>query len=810
MDRVLRVRKNAVANSCVEQKHKMVHFSSHITQIIPRKVNSDEQHRLMSFEVANKSKISCRTNKSNICFNENGELKSPSSTITSKCNENRIPVYTQSAISRSSFRLTPPNVTDKNAVYEFEVDENEEPRVKKKRRIKTYKEKKRVLFKNMNVKSYHMMNDVPQRTVILRTDKEVNCNTATKITELHKPVKTDSVSVRETSKNSIISIEQIKAHSYVKNTLKKPITEQSNTTTHNLNEQNLSQITKNLNTSYKTCNVDNCSANKNIIEISNDITPQNNFNEFSHDGNDNGNAVAVTFHSNHIVNSSILSPDSRPPDDASVCTSNLQSPLPEHSRLDEGIQVGPLCTSSINSSDVDYNNHFVKRLTASTPVRSTFCLARIHNSQVHLSEGDLKNKYISHFDYDSNNDDDDDEQAEFNGFDFDTCNSDSVGSINLNNQISVTNNREQLVENLPIQQTSIREIISLLKKEVENESTVSKKRGRKLPKAIYEYNTVNRRPAFCNSSLDCYDHSNKSRCESSSVTDIDVTGQERQKGANHEDDKENHIEADRHFTKPPRRSYSITPRRKKQLECKELYENEQKEEEHQNTKVKTRYKRCHRTSKKKCCNICEIFRKFCSVISSLQNFWSVYESLREKAWVIDPEYPKKRDTYSRIVIGENASVLVSINPAEVSSFPEIKFLGADKAVAPFRKTLEDNLQLFGWDINRSLVDNLLTILGFDEFPLPVSPSSSQKKNTRSSQDDLLVDDQECSICFMLRAQDNMLPTKICNNDKCTSVFHLLCLAQWFQSVPTNEPTFNVISGDCPHCGKCCAQHKARM
>ncbi|XP_075221829.1 E3 ubiquitin-protein ligase FANCL-like isoform X2 [Lycorma delicatula] len=202
-----------------------------------------------------------------------------------------------------------------------------------------------------------------------------------------------------------------------------------------------------------------------------------------------------------------------------------------------------------------------------------------------------------------------------------------------------------------------------------------------------------------------------------------------------------------------------------------------------------------------CCNICEIFRKFCSVISSLQNFWSVYESLREKAWVIDPEYPKKRDTYSRIVIGENVSVLVSINPAEVSSFPEIKFLGADKAVAPFRKTLEDNLQLFGWDINRSLVDNLLTILGFDEFPLPVSPSSSQKKNTRSSQDDLLVDDQECSICFMLRAQDNMLPTKICNNDKCTSVFHLLCLAQWFQSVPTNEPTFNVISGDCPHCGK---------
>lgn len=82
-------------------------------------------------------------------------------------------------------------------------------------------------------------------------------------------------------------------------------------------------------------------------------------------------------------------------------------------------------------------------------------------------------------------------------------------------------------------------------------------------------------------------------------------------------------------------------------------------------------------------------------------------------------------------------------------------------------------------MNNNIIDNLLIILGLEEFPKPPTPTNSQLLLKDNINEDVLVADQECSICFMLRMDDNMLPTKICNNDKCTAVFHISCLAQVF-------------------------------
>lgn len=197
-----------------------------------------------------------------------------------------------------------------------------------------------------------------------------------------------------------------------------------------------------------------------------------------------------------------------------------------------------------------------------------------------------------------------------------------------------------------------------------------------------------------------------------------------------------------------------------------------------------------------CASLKEMYSVFCSLISKLQDFWNSYELLCSKAWVIDPEQPMRKDVHCRIVVGENVSILININPLDVEICPEIRFLGSENAVLPLRNTAENNLKELGWDEDLNICDNLLQILNLDRFPqrsfLPSSETATKS----------FYEQGVCCICFTLRLDnEDLLPTKMCNNSKCVSRFHITCLAQWFQSVPTNIPSFNLISGECPSCGE---------
>uniref|UniRef100_A0A1B6EBK9 RING-type domain-containing protein n=1 Tax=Clastoptera arizonana TaxID=38151 RepID=A0A1B6EBK9_9HEMI len=190
----------------------------------------------------------------------------------------------------------------------------------------------------------------------------------------------------------------------------------------------------------------------------------------------------------------------------------------------------------------------------------------------------------------------------------------------------------------------------------------------------------------------------------------------------------------------------------------------------------------------------DMFMNFQSIISTLQSFWNTYDMLYQRTWIIDPEKPAKKNTYCRIVINDNISILVTLNPLDLTTCPDIKFLGSDSSVLPLRTTVEENLKEYGWDEELSLYSNLLVILGLDSFP---------QKQQHEIVTGALLQPGECCICFMLRLEDDLLPAKLCNNSKCSSYFHISCLSEWFQAIPTNEPSFNLISGDCPCCGEVC-------
>ncbi|RZF46373.1 hypothetical protein LSTR_LSTR007906 [Laodelphax striatellus] len=199
-----------------------------------------------------------------------------------------------------------------------------------------------------------------------------------------------------------------------------------------------------------------------------------------------------------------------------------------------------------------------------------------------------------------------------------------------------------------------------------------------------------------------------------------------------------------------------------------------------------------------CGTITEMYSGLVSVVGELEAFWRIYDEIRGSCWVIDPAIAVKKDTYCRIVIDKNTSIIVTLNPLFPNACPEVKFLGPEKDVLPLRTTMERNLKKHGWDERQFFVDNLTSLMEIDELPLAPSQNSGDQSEASSQ---LLVDGEECMICFSLRSEDGLLPAKICNNEKCASLFHVSCLIQWLQSVPTNEPSFNLISGDCPHCGE---------
>uniref|UniRef100_A0A1B6LX46 RING-type domain-containing protein n=1 Tax=Graphocephala atropunctata TaxID=36148 RepID=A0A1B6LX46_9HEMI len=188
-------------------------------------------------------------------------------------------------------------------------------------------------------------------------------------------------------------------------------------------------------------------------------------------------------------------------------------------------------------------------------------------------------------------------------------------------------------------------------------------------------------------------------------------------------------------------------------------------------------------------SITEMFNIFQSLVDSFQEFWEAYESLKSNTWLIDPEHPQLKDTHCRIIIGENVSMLVTLNPQDVNTCPDIKFLGPENATIQFINSMEKKLKTVGWNEDMSVLENLVSLLGLQQFPQPDGESAAA------------AEQGECSICFTLRLDDQALPSKVCNNTKCNSYFHITCLAQWFQAVPTNETSFNLISGDCPCCGE---------
>lgn len=180
-------------------------------------------------------------------------------------------------------------------------------------------------------------------------------------------------------------------------------------------------------------------------------------------------------------------------------------------------------------------------------------------------------------------------------------------------------------------------------------------------------------------------------------------------------------------------------------------------------------------------------------VESLENVWEHLRDIDRNCWVIDPLVPKPHHLYRRIKVTESLSVLISINRSQPSSLPAIRILGSDSEVLKYREIISDNFEL--WDPNNTTSENLLLLLNLQEFP-KISNAKEEKRK-----DNGLFNDEECGICFSLELNEDELPDRICDNEKCRKHFHNACLLQWLQAIPGNQVVFNQLYGACPFCGQ---------
>lgn len=187
--------------------------------------------------------------------------------------------------------------------------------------------------------------------------------------------------------------------------------------------------------------------------------------------------------------------------------------------------------------------------------------------------------------------------------------------------------------------------------------------------------------------------------------------------------------------------------------------------------------------------------------------------------------PPRHALHRRIAVAPHASVLFTLDPQQPYAAPMggLRFLGKESAVAPLRQRASSSR---AWDDSgaTSLRANLESYLGA-ELPSP-QPSSASYGVGEQTRDSFEV---ECAICYAYRLpqasdaaksvdskfgtigataggmrggaeiESSSIPDILCENVCCHRSYHVICLSQWLQGLPTASRSFGTIFGHCPYC-----------
>ncbi|XP_014664780.1 PREDICTED: E3 ubiquitin-protein ligase FANCL-like isoform X3 [Priapulus caudatus] len=154
----------------------------------------------------------------------------------------------------------------------------------------------------------------------------------------------------------------------------------------------------------------------------------------------------------------------------------------------------------------------------------------------------------------------------------------------------------------------------------------------------------------------------------------------------------------------------------------------------------------------------DVVEQFTAELSSHQDLWIMLDEIDSNAWVIDPENPSPSCSTRRLVLGNNASLQVLLDPKHPRALPECIFMGAEYVVGKFRDSFRSGAEK--WNPSDTVLENLQKLVG---VKLP-SPATTNKE-------DFTV---ECGICYAYKL-GKAIPDTACEDTRCGQPYHQMCL-----------------------------------
>lgn len=180
----------------------------------------------------------------------------------------------------------------------------------------------------------------------------------------------------------------------------------------------------------------------------------------------------------------------------------------------------------------------------------------------------------------------------------------------------------------------------------------------------------------------------------------------------------------------------------------------------------------------------EILRVFQETVEQYQVLWNVLDEIDGTCWVVEPEPFTRNALHRRVVLKEDVSLVVTLDPAQPTSLPRCRFLGSAKSIQPLQNLLDEKADQ--WDPEVGVVENLSSLL---DLELPGKPDSDGSAVSI-----------ECGVCYCYD-MEGQIPEISCNNETCRQLFHVECLVEWFRGLPNVRQSFGTVFGECPYCSK---------
>lgn len=177
-----------------------------------------------------------------------------------------------------------------------------------------------------------------------------------------------------------------------------------------------------------------------------------------------------------------------------------------------------------------------------------------------------------------------------------------------------------------------------------------------------------------------------------------------------------------------------------------------------------------------------VLEQFVAELERHQRLWRELRLIDERCWVLEPTHPTPKDVVRRVVVGNNTSVQLTLDPNYPGLLPECRFLGPEHTVGPLRTRL--SLNSVRWDDQRPVLDNFEAVLEVECLP----PAAQQ------SVDFAL----ECGICYSYQL-DGVIPERVCEDKRCARAFHAACLYEYIKGLPEVRQSFGTFFGSCPYC-----------